>query len=92
MSGTIYNGICSTCKHVSTCALRRDSRKPLFYCEEFEIEVTPPGRAVIGDKEPHVAEAEDSTTSIGLCIDCENARTCTFRKPEGGVWHCEEYR
>jgi len=28
----------------------------------------------------------------GLCINCENRNTCKFIKPNGGVWHCEEYR
>jgi hypothetical protein len=29
---------------------------------------------------------------LGLCSTCENSETCTFQKPEGGVWHCEEYK
>lgn len=28
----------------------------------------------------------------GLCINCENRNTCKYIKPNGGVWHCEEYR
>jgi hypothetical protein len=28
----------------------------------------------------------------GLCVNCDNRHTCTFPKPEEGVWHCEEYR
>jgi len=28
----------------------------------------------------------------GLCINCENRHTCEFTKPNGGIWHCEEYR
>lgn len=28
----------------------------------------------------------------GLCVNCENRHTCEFVKPNGGVWHCEEYR
>ena len=28
----------------------------------------------------------------GLCINCANRNSCQFVKPEGGVWHCEEYR
>lgn len=28
----------------------------------------------------------------GLCVNCENRHTCEFVKPDGGVWHCEEYR
>jgi hypothetical protein len=28
----------------------------------------------------------------GLCINCDVRETCTFPKPEGGVWFCEEYQ
>ena len=28
----------------------------------------------------------------GLCMDCEYRNDCTYPKPEGGVWHCGEYR
>jgi hypothetical protein len=28
----------------------------------------------------------------GLCINCDVRNTCTFPKPEGGVWFCEEYQ
>ncbi|MEI9476493.1 MAG: hypothetical protein WCO26_07950 [Deltaproteobacteria bacterium] len=28
----------------------------------------------------------------GLCTICEDHGVCTYPKPEGGVWHCEEYR
>ncbi|MCK4679076.1 MAG: NAD(P)H-dependent oxidoreductase subunit E [Bacteroidales bacterium] len=27
----------------------------------------------------------------GICVNCENRHTCSFIKPEGGVWYCEEY-
>jgi hypothetical protein len=27
----------------------------------------------------------------GLCLNCENRKTCIFSKPEEGVWRCEEY-
>jgi hypothetical protein len=39
------------------------------------------------------AELEmDSGKYKGLCKSCKNREICTFSKPEGGVWHCEEYR
>jgi hypothetical protein len=28
----------------------------------------------------------------GLCVNCDVRETCTFSKPEGGVWFCEEYQ
>jgi hypothetical protein len=29
---------------------------------------------------------------MGICSNCDNCRTCVFPKPEGGIWHCEEYQ
>lgn len=28
----------------------------------------------------------------GLCSNCEERATCIYPKPEGGVWHCDEFR
>jgi len=97
MSGnTIYRGLCSTCKYASSCTLPADTQRPAFYCEEFEIEIAPV-RKVAGDEgsrltESSVAEVKGSSDLLGLCSDCENSQACVFPKPEGGVWHCEEYR
>lgn len=27
----------------------------------------------------------------GLCINCDHRNDCCLPKPEGGIWHCEEY-
>lgn len=27
----------------------------------------------------------------GLCRNCARLTDCTYPKPEGGVWHCDEY-
>ena len=97
MSGnTIYPRLCSTCKHASTCTFPRDPQKPSFYCEEFEIETAPP-RKTTGDdmsrlNESYAVKVEESVQLFGLCIDCENRQMCAFLRPEGGVWHCEEYQ
>ena len=92
---TIYPRLCSTCKHASTCTFPRDPQRPSFYCEEFEIESVPAKRKAEEDKLQPTASfvtAEESGSLIGLCSDCENRQTCVFPKPEGGIWHCEEYR
>jgi len=72
---------------------------------ETKVSIIPPekepatGGLAIGFS---AAEEKDSTKFIpsrlrragfiGLCSDCEGRQTCAFPKPEGGVWHCEEYR
>ena len=37
-------------------------------------------------------DEDDFARYRGLCSNCEERRSCAFPKPEGGVWHCEEYR
>ncbi len=46
------------------------------------------------DKRTPKATVTDKDFAIirGLCSICEGREACTFVKPEGGVWHCEEYR
>jgi hypothetical protein len=91
-----YLGLCSTCKSASSCTHPRDPDKPVFYCEEFEVEKPTPIRTARKEgqqaAESSVTKDTDAAEFIGLCSNCDNRKTCTFLKPEGGVWHCEEYR
>ena len=91
-----YFGLCLTCKNASSCTFPRDPVKPAFYCEEFEIESTvsiiPPEKERLLETDSAAAKEKDTTRFVGLCSDCENRQTCVFPIPEGGVWHCEEYR
>ena len=91
-----YPTLCSSCKHASTCTFPKDPERPSFYCEEFEIEATPKLQTVGGEKQrpmiPDIAEIKGTMQFVGLCCDCENRQNCIFPKPEGGIWHCQEYR
>lgn len=91
-----YSGLCSTCKNCSDCTFPRDAHKPVFYCEQFEIERPSPIRTARKKRaelaESDAVEAEEATSFFGLCSDCECRNTCVFPRPEGGVWHCEEYQ
>ena len=88
--------LCSNCKNDPDCAFKKNRRKPSFYCEEFEVAACPPIKTAKEEKsaarEPIDVEDEDSDKFVGLCSNCDNRRTCTFPKPEGGIWHCEEYQ
>ncbi len=91
-----YRSLCSSCKNAVDCTFKKDRQKPTLYCEEFEIYIRPPMETA-GKEKPSPAtlvnaEQGDSGKFIGLCSNCHNRRTCAFPKPEGGVWHCEEYR
>ncbi len=93
-----YGGLCSTCNNASTCIYPRDSNRPVLQCEEFDGYAVPSERttvsAILAKTRPQVqsgAEEKDLVKYKGLCMNCENRKTCTFPKPEEGVWHCEEY-
>lgn len=92
LTGSVYRGLCSTCKNASECTYPRDPKRPVLQCEEFE------GVTKISEKSSRTnislvkkrAPKTDEAVN-GLCKLCEKRLTCTFPKPEGGVWHCEEY-
>ena len=88
--------LCSNCRNAADCTFQKKRQKPSLYCEEFEIDICPSAK-IAGKEKPLPtalvdAEEEDSGKFIGLCSNCDNRRTCVFPKPEGGIWHCEEYQ
>jgi len=90
-----YRGLCCSCKNAVGCYFRKHCQKPSFYCEEFEIDSTPFVKTIARAKSlpTRLPDAEEKASkSFGLCSNCENRKTCVFQKPEGGIWHCEEYQ
>ena len=93
-----YFGLCSLCENASTCTYTRDFRRPVLQCEDIEGYEPCPVRTIVKKILPTTdpkfgsVEEKDLGKYKGLCSICEDFKTCTFVKPEGGVWHCEEYR
>jgi hypothetical protein len=94
----VYRGLCSTCNGASTCTFPRDPERPIMHCDELDSyqgdtvtvkKVAPVEPA--GPKAVSEAAQKELRKYKGLCVNCENRETCTFPKPEGGVWHCDEY-
>jgi hypothetical protein len=90
-----YRSLCSTCTNNPDCSLAREPSEPVLHCEQFEV-YRPPAPKIDGKNLPlfaelRAAQQRDSDGFIGLCSDCEGRRNCLFPRPEGGVWHCEEY-
>ena len=89
-------GLCFTCKNALGCTFPKDTQRSVLNCEEFEADARPLAKTTGEVKSSATAlvdcEDEDSGKFIGLCSNCDNRRSCVFPKPEGGVWHCEEYR
>lgn len=85
-------GICFACAHVSNCALT--SAESAFngtqFCEEYEpahfLTVVP-----LCEQMPTILSRQTSSKTLGLCSNCAHYPGCSFPKPEGGVWHCEDY-
>jgi hypothetical protein len=93
-----YLGLCSLCQNGSTCTYTRDLRRPVLQCEDFngyESRVRTIVKKILPVTDPkfgsNVGEKELGKYK-GLCSICEDRKICTYPKPEGGVWHCEEYR
>ena len=93
-------GICVTCNNRTEClslqnSLRAD--RTIWNCEEFDDFV--PGMKSdsvnIKKKNPFNKSAGNNDIipgrTMGLCINCEDRKTCMLPSPTGGIWHCEEY-
>jgi len=95
-----YRGLCLTCNNAAACASSRDSDKPVFHCEGFDDYEHSPPKVLAKQDSLHDAFATDrgSTRALdadnfmGLCKNCDERDSCKLTEPEGGVWHCEEYR
>lgn len=89
-----YGGLCTTCKQASDCTFARDTRRPVFFCEEFATNDACAAKNPAHARSPAIRlrKNENSAGLLGLCRNCENRVTCAFPRPEGGVWHCEEYQ
>lgn len=90
-----YICLCSSCVHKTTCTFPNDRHPPAFFCEEFEIDPGPILKKAGIETSAKTAladiERDVSDSFIGLCGNCANRKTCGYPKPEGGIWHCEEY-
>ena len=91
------SGLCATCNHTHVCAYAAGAQRRALFCELFDDFVAAPlagvtsaaVQAVGGNAAKAGARASPSK---GLCANCDLSGTCALPRPEGGVWHCEEYR
>ncbi len=88
VAGALKNGICSTCNLGPSCAhLIKNPDLAVWECENFDAYLAPPARGAA-----RAAAEPDYGRLKGLCMNCADVETCTFPRPEGGVWHCAEYK
>ena len=95
-----YHGLCSCCEFSLTCSYDRDPKHPVLQCEEFGGIIRSPVKKGDSKNNPLSNFRKATLTpkisfqqyDKGLCKTCEERISCTYPKPEGGVWHCEEFR
>jgi hypothetical protein len=87
-------GICMTCDNDSSCMYSRENSEQVSQCEEFNngSHKEPKSTNKCYSQQKSSSNESDSDKYNGLCKNCENRKSCTLNKPEGGIWHCQEYR
>jgi hypothetical protein len=89
----VPQGLCRTCGHAPDCGYIRNSEQPVVFCEEFDSSTLP----MAEDTQPEASAPTAADMRLwdeykGLCMNCDTRETCAIRKPETGIWHCEEYK
>ena len=83
-------GLCSTCISAGFCINLKARQRGAVQCELFD-----PGVTVVDlDRIPSMAtmlSAQTHEPCLGLCSTCDLVGDCTMARPQGGIWHCEEY-
>ena len=80
-------GICSGCNDAPTCThIARNPGLVIHSCDNYDDSTPTNVRPAPTRVDPDYGQAK------GLCMNCADRGTCGFPKPEGGVWHCPEYR
>jgi len=91
-------GLCLCCKFALACTYDSNPGHPILQCEEFEGMIYTPDqrkkpKKILPLKSRRSPFPSGSPSQYkGLCKTCEERATCTYPKPEGGVWHCEEFQ
>ena len=83
-------GICAACKYGDECVFMADSEGLILQYEQFEPWFPAP-EARQAPARARKLPGKERNGYAGLCVNCENRETCTYPKPEGGVWRCEDY-
>lgn len=87
-----WRGLCCDCVKFDTCTFPRDPARPVWGCDEY-VSCDPLNPVHEPAPLPATLAAPDGAAPgelKGLCRTCALAPTCTFPKPPGGVWQCDE--
>jgi len=96
---SVEGGLCGDCVHAATCTFPRPVR--VFQCDEFRYRApaevkreadNPTGNPGHNPEDNLTDPSASENRRLGLCRSCAGWKTCAYGCPEGGVWHCDEYR
>ena len=93
INSEVTRGLCVTCNNAPFCVFRlRNKGRVVWYCELFN-DYVPVAEDKFKTKTTVESKTEkkEETKFKGLCVNCQNRNTCTYPKPESGIWHCEDY-
>ncbi len=92
MEQLVEASLCANCRHLGDCTFLSKACSPVQNCELYECGLSEKPRLVVVKKTCASVEApENEGDLLGLCITCENLKSCRLPKPASGVWMCEEY-
>ena len=92
-----HSGLCLSCRNALTCTFLKNPNEAVLQCDEFDgFESFLRRPKSFSHKSMMEFKSNSGKKDLdgakGLCSICEDRKACTFPRPEGGVWHCEEYR
>ena len=82
-----FNDLCTNCMQRDNCSICNARKSAIQYCEEYEAATL---QGIQWDNRPPVASPKPPVEA-GICVNCEKRATCSVERPDGGIWHCEEY-
>lgn len=90
-------GLCESCTRAEDCTFIRRPGQAVLDCDEFAPVEPRRGAPHLVLARPNLAadlveREEDLSAAIGLCRSCAHHADCTYPRPQGGVWHCDDYR
>jgi len=84
--------LCSACVYGNECVMQAEAGRVILQCEQFEMAFPPEQTRQTPIRYRTLPRnGGESSKYTGLCANCANRETCSYPKPEGGVWRCEEY-
>ncbi len=86
-----FNDLCVSCNHLSLCQSKKNTVRPVYFCEEFDDYIPPLSKIVQQEKKTTAYKDRIDNPNLGLCMNCAHRDDCGYSKSEGGIWHCEEY-